>query len=99
MQVLPKIVLERLKRKIVANQHDRESPIENRQCPDANLLAAFVEKTLSKRERTEVLDHLSHCADCREVVALTLSPIEVARPHACPPEGGGASGRRRDGAR
>ena len=45
--------------------------------PDANLLAAFVEKTLTEKERTQVLNHLSQCADCREVAAFTL-PAEVA---------------------
>ena len=68
MQGLPKIVLERLKRRPVA---DRQSTIEDRQFlhPDANLLAAFVEKTLPKRERAQVLNHLAQCAECREVVA------------------------------
>jgi hypothetical protein len=44
--------------------------------PDANLLAAFVEKTLTEKEHTQVLNHLSQCAECREVAAFTL-PAEV----------------------
>ena len=40
--------------------------------PDANLLAAFVEKSLTEKERTQVLNHLAQCADCREVAAFTL---------------------------
>jgi hypothetical protein len=69
---------------------DRQSTIENRKSkienhpfphPDANLLAAFVEKTLSEKERTQVLNHLARCAECRELAALTLpQEVEVAQP-------------------
>ena len=82
MHRLPKIVLERLKRKPIANQRNRQSGIENRQFPhpDANLLSAFVEKTLTESERTEVLTHLAQCGECRELVALTLpAKVEVAQ--------------------
>ena len=77
MRGLPKIVLERLKSKSIGN---RQSAIENQQSPhpDANLLAAFVEKTLTARERTQVLNHLAQCAECRELVTLTL-PAKVDR--------------------
>jgi hypothetical protein len=46
--------------------------------PDANLLLAFTEQNLSRRERAGILDHLVGCPECREVVALTsgLSPHE-----------------------
>jgi len=50
--------------------------------PDANLLAAFVERSLGGRERLQVLDHLAQCTDCREVIALAVpEPVaaEVAR--------------------
>ena len=79
MHGIPKIVLERLKRKPMADQQDRQSTIDDRPSPhpDANLLAAFVEKALTERERTQVLNHLAQCADCRELAALTL-PAEVA---------------------
>jgi len=132
MHGLPKIVLERLKRKPVADQQGRQSAIDNRQSavgdrqptidnrqsamgdrqpaidnrqstvgdrnptidnrkskienqpfphPDANLLAAFVEKTLSENERTQVVNHLAQCAECREVAALSLPrEVEVAQP-------------------
>src|SRR5208337_3732790 len=82
MPELPKIVLERLKRKSVGNQHNRQSTIENRQSPhpDANLVAAFVEKALTERGRTQVLNHLAQCAECREVVTLTLpAKVETAQ--------------------
>jgi len=79
MYGIPKIVLERLKRKPMADQQDRQSTIDDRQSPhpDANLLTAFVEKALTERERAQVLNHLARCAGCREVAALTV-PAEVA---------------------
>jgi len=57
---------------------NRQSTIEDRQFPhiDANLLAAFVEKTLTDRERAQVLSHLAQCAECRELASLT-APEEV----------------------
>jgi len=33
--------------------------------PDANLLSAFAEHSLTDAERAQVLDHLSRCAECR----------------------------------
>jgi hypothetical protein len=49
--------------------------------PDADQLTAFVERSLGAREREQVLEHLSRCAPCREVVAVALSlpPEEAAR--------------------
>jgi hypothetical protein len=38
--------------------------------PDANLLAAFAEHSLAGRERAEVCEHLTDCAECRELVVL-----------------------------
>ena len=81
MAGLPKIALARLK----ANPEAPKSSgaplgpdaFQGGQHPDANLLAAFVEKTLTEKERTQVLNHLSQCAECREVAAFTL-PAEVA---------------------
>ncbi len=40
--------------------------------PDANLLAGFIERSLTPRERGLVLDHLAQCAGCREQVSLAL---------------------------
>lgn len=53
--------------------------------PDPDLLTAFVEQALSQPERQQVLQHLSLCTDCREVVALSLpevdaAPVAVSRP-------------------
>jgi hypothetical protein len=49
--------------------------------PDADQMTAFLERSLGAREREQVLGHLSRCAECREVAALSLSlpPEEAAR--------------------
>ncbi len=39
--------------------------------PDANLLAAFAERKLSRREHASILTHLGECGECREVLALS----------------------------
>ena len=57
MEQLPKIVGQRLQA-VSPGAH-----------PDANLLAAFAEKSLLVREQARVLDHLAGCAACREMVA------------------------------
>ena len=61
MTDLPKIVRERM-RTAVAGDH-----------PDPDLLTAFAEQSLPERERTPLLQHLSRCADCRDVLALAAS--------------------------
>jgi len=90
---IPKIVLERLKGRTVASLDNQQSTIEDRpfQHPDANLLAAFLERTLTKRERTQVLSHLAECAECREIAALTLPAEAEAAEPARSPVGGGRS--------
>jgi hypothetical protein len=62
MTDLPKIVRERM-RAAVAGDH-----------PDPDLLTAFAEQALPERERTPLLQHLSRCADCRDVLALAAIP-------------------------
>lgn len=73
MQNVPKIVKERLKSAAIAVDH-----------PDANVLSAYSERTLADRERSQVLEHLARCGECREVVALAFLPEEpgpaVVRP-------------------
>lgn len=66
MENVPKIVRERLKSAAVVNH------------PDADALTAFAERSLPEVERVGVLDHLSRCTECREVVALALPAIEPA---------------------
>src|ERR1051326_744989 len=58
MEQLRKIVAQRLQAVSRAEAH-----------PDANLLAAFAEKSLLPREQAQILEHLAGCADCRGVVA------------------------------
>lgn len=65
MSNVPKIVLKRL----------QSAPVESH--PDADLLTAFVERSLPASERGFVLDHISRCGDCREVVALALPAAEA----------------------
>ncbi len=62
MSELPKIVRARLNA-VSAGDH-----------PDPDVLNAFAEKALSDGERTQVLTHLSSCADCRDVLALAAPP-------------------------
>jgi hypothetical protein len=68
MQQIPKIVRERLRATSVSHH------------PDAGLLTAFSERSLPDLERGVVLEHLARCAECRDVVALSLPEIEVAAP-------------------
>ena len=42
--------------------------------PDADLLTAFSERTLTENERQQVMAHLALCADCRHAVALAAPP-------------------------
>jgi hypothetical protein len=67
MPQLPQIVRERLKASPSPGMH-----------PDANVLTAFGERLLPEPERALVLDHLSRCGDCREVIALALPASEAA---------------------
>ena len=70
MTEIPKIVRQRL------NQAGSASSPH----PDANLLTAFGERSLTGPERTAVLDHLSYCAECRDVAALALPATESLQP-------------------
>lgn len=50
------------------------------QHPDPDVLAAFSERSLPPREQSALLEHLSRCADCREIVALALPVSEALQP-------------------
>ena len=50
--------------------------------PEANLLAAFAEGALTRREREQVLSHLGKCAACRETLAVAMPEITAEHPHA-----------------
>src|SRR5207237_9171757 len=59
MTDVPKIVLGCLRRASNPGNH-----------PDADLLTAFAEQALAKRERLQVLGHLAQCSESRESVSL-----------------------------
>jgi Photosynthesis system II assembly factor YCF48/Putative zinc-finger len=59
MMDVPKIVLVRMRK--AANPGDH---------PDTDLLTAFAEQVLGRRERLRVIEHLSQCSDCREIVSV-----------------------------
>ncbi len=44
--------------------------------PDADQIAAFVERALPVHEREQLLDHLAGCQECRAIVALSLPEVE-----------------------
>jgi len=67
---LPKIVVQRLQTATNAVHLD----------PD--VITAFIEKSLSERERDQALGHLAQCRDCREIVALSLPEHEAVLPAA-----------------
>jgi hypothetical protein len=71
MAEVPKIVSQRLQAIAKLGDH-----------PEPNLLGAFVERSLGKRERVQVLEHLAQCADCREMVSLSATQSGIA--HAMP---------------
>jgi hypothetical protein len=75
MPKVSKIVIERLKAKI-RPRTPIPVPGEVFAHADPNLLAAFVEKTLTERERAEIIAHLSDCPECRKAVAL-ISPASA----------------------
>jgi len=66
MPKVPKIVRERLQAPgAAADSH-----------PDPDVLTSFAEQSLATRERAAVLEHLSRCGECREVLALALPATE-----------------------
>jgi len=87
MPELPKIVRERLRQRNSQSAVDRRSSgdlnasraesLGAGKHPDANLLAAFAERRLTRSERTLLLGHLADCAQCRELVTLAFPSPEV----------------------
>lgn len=69
MNGMRKLVSARLRAQAVAGPH-----------PDAEVLSAFAEKALPEFERKAVLQHLSECANCRDVVFLSLPESSEAQP-------------------
>src|SRR3954471_23057450 len=74
MANIPKIVRDRLlaPESVAAMNH-----------PEADVLTAFSERLLPQAERDHVLEHLSRCGECREIVALAL-PENESNEHAIP---------------
>jgi hypothetical protein len=66
MRDVPNVVLKRLQKKAALESH-----------PDADLLTALAEQSLPPNERTQLMEHLAQCAECREVVALSLPANEI----------------------
>ncbi len=62
--------------KIVEQQLHAMTTVEDH--PDPNLLGALVEKSLAQVEQVRVLEHLSRCASCREIVSLTAAQPRIA---------------------
>ncbi|MFY9646124.1 MAG: YCF48-related protein [Terriglobales bacterium] len=77
MTELPKIVYDRLRAPLPDQKwaHQHLPPSSH---PDADLLTGFAEQALSASERAHVLEHLSLCGDCREVVAIALPAVDTA---------------------
>ena len=47
--------------------------------PDPDLLTAFMERALPEAQRGRILDHLSSCTECREVVSLALPELPTTQ--------------------
>jgi len=75
MADIPKIVGQRLQATATLGDH-----------PDPNLLSAFAERSLGKREQLEVLQHLSQCTSCREIVSLSAPQPDIANAVSLAPE-------------
>ena len=73
---LPKLVIERLR---TSTAHRDALQHGDAGHPDADLLTAFQERSLTNPERVRVLHHLAGCADCRELLALSLPEGEEIR--------------------
>jgi len=67
MAGIPKIVEQQLHAMATVKDH-----------PDANLLSAFVEKSLVQDEQLRLLEHLSRCTSCREIVSVTATQPGIA---------------------
>ena len=84
MEKLPKIALQRLRQGPAGGSPEASPTLSGRaggaEHPDADLLTAFVERTLTDRERASVMTHLANCDACREVVALAYPPMTEETP-------------------
>jgi hypothetical protein len=89
MADLPKSVLRRLRQRAGGPTSAPGSTTPARpltaEHPDANLLTAFAEKTLTAKERELVMEHLVECSQCREQLLLAFPPeAQAAQPGSTP---------------
>jgi len=70
MPEVPKIVHDRLRTGLPGGTLPAASH------PDPDVVTAFAEQALSAAEREAVLQHLAGCGTCRELVALSIPPME-----------------------
>jgi hypothetical protein len=75
MDQLPKLVRDRLQQ----TSKDRSASTMGEH-PDSDLLTAFVERSLSDRERNQVAGHLFQCRECRDGVAVAAPEVTAASP-------------------
>jgi hypothetical protein len=75
MQNLPQRVVERLKKMAPDAQSH----------PDPDLLTAFAERALPGQERSQIIDHLARCGDCREILAIAALAAESQAQHEVAP--------------
>jgi len=57
----------------------RQTPGAASACPDENLLAAYLERSLSDQEESRLEDHVSQCASCQELLALSMKTFDDER--------------------
>lgn len=72
MRGLPKIARQRLAAEDVGTRAETRHP-------EAELLAAFSEQSFGERQRAQIVDHLSKCGDCREIVFLSVPEIDATQ--------------------
>lgn len=80
MEELPKFVRQRLAHRAEHDSKSAPDALRGAVHPDANLLSAFAERSLSESERMAVLGHLADCAECRELVSLAFPSEAQAAP-------------------
>lgn len=57
---------------------------DSARCPDADVVAAFIEGRLAAGDHLATLLHLVACARCRQAVELARAILDAARPHSDP---------------
>lgn len=58
-------------------EHGKAAGSAANRCPDANILACFVDGTLGEEERASVVRHAADCDDCRIIVADVAAMPEI----------------------